>query len=368
MTEQTQAPAGPLISDDEIREWARTTGRPTGQRGRVPNALRKEYETIAGELAGPPAAAPADVPAGGAESHAETPEPARAEQRPRKVQPKRGQGAGARLRALLGAAPPAKSGSRARAAKPKADAPPRQPITEIVASGWDRVGRWVAKVNAPVGRCLSWQADYAGMVAEEVIPNTPVDRVLQVAQRARGKYAAAGAVVATPIIVYLLEQPGNQPVDETGAPSAAGMAKHELLMEGLEDCLRLQLKYLGGEGRAEKLAQQQADRAAAQEEVDRILALFFSEPPDPGSAEAAAQQAAAEQAQQAQAAANAVRLMAPAPVAFTAPSGLPVIRDGQQVGVTPDLRGTAAPVPPVGARPVRQRVRDDGRLEPDRTL
>lgn len=338
MTAATAAP--PAHTDDEIREWARATGRKIGERGRISAALRGEYAGLVAELAGdPPPAAAATGPepaARGAESHAE-PAPARAEQRPRKVPAARRGRPGPRLAAFLGLGPAPKT----RGGKKPADERPRESIARTFASGWDRFGQWVANVNPPVGRALSWQADYAGMVAEELLPNTPVDRVLQYAVRAKGRLGAAGAVVATPILVGMLQAPGNQP------DGPAGMAKHKVLMTGLEDCIRLQLKYLGGEGRADKLAEQVAARQAEQAEVDAVLNLFFAQPVTPEEAAAAA---AAEQEQHARAAAAAaVARMAPAP-GFVVP---------------PDVRGQAPPQRPAGPASVRMKIGPDGILVPE---
>lgn len=353
-TDPATATAPP--TDDEIRAWARTTGRTVSVRGPVSARVRAEYEQLAAELAAGPAPDASGHGVGGARgsvSDSPAPEPARPEQQPRKVPAARQQRRRGRWAAFFGVGPPPKSRARPKTRPKPADAGPRQPVAELVANGWDRFGRWVANVNPPVGRTLSWQADYAGMVAEELVPDTPVDRVLQVAQRARGKYAAAGAVVATPLIVWQLEQPGNQPITPAGVPNPVGAAKHRVLLEGLEDCIRLQLKYLGGEGRAEKLAAQQEERAAQQAEVDRVMAHIWTEPGPPLTPE----QAAAAQQQQAQhaAAAAAAAGMSPAP-GFTGPAVM--------FPQAPDLRGVVVQAP-AGARPLRQRLNNRGELEPD---
>src|SRR5260370_40845844 len=84
------------ISDEEIRDWARGTGRQVGAKGRIAATLRAEYEQLAAEAAAAPPADPAPGPAHGSQSEPKPPEAAREE-----TQPRRGPSAGSRPRSKL---------------------------------------------------------------------------------------------------------------------------------------------------------------------------------------------------------------------------------------------------------------------------
>jgi hypothetical protein len=350
----TQAAEQPAITDDEIRAWARAAGKTFGERGRLPASLRAEYEQHLTELGSPPPplAAGADGPgdhaapgpARGPESHAEPPKAARAESTPRKIPPASRGGFLGRARALFGPAPPVKGKARAKAA-PK-DRGPRQPVTDFIARGYAKAGEWLEDhLNPPVGRCMQWQADYAGVIAEDLVPNTPVDRALQVLQTAKGRWSAAGAVIMMPALTYAMQLPGNESAFRQG-----------LIREGMESCIAAQLDYFGTQGVADKLEAARADRKARQEEIDKIMNLIWIPPEGtPERAEWDRQQAAmAAQAQAAQTAAAAAAGMAPP--AQPGPNW-------QAQGLSPDMRGEVVQMP--AARHQRMRVDEQGKLVPE---
>jgi len=319
MTADTTAPP---VTDTEIRDWARATGRAVGEKGRIGAPLRAEYEQMiagmADALPQPPPGAPpvSDVP--------DVPPPARPETRPRKVggKPKRRTMAG-RFKAWLAGDSP---GGKARPQKP------RLPVGKLAERGWSRMARAAEMVNVPVGRCMQWETALVGIEFEAAVKGTVVDRVLQPLARAEEKITGVGSLVAMPLIVGALQSPGNQPDTPVGA------MRHHTLMTMLEECVEAQLELLGDPGVAEKVAAAQAERASRRAEVEKIISMIFAPPAE--TADEAAEDAA--------------RRAAAASVRF-----VPPVQPG------PDRRGQERPQAPAGARKARMRVGDDGKLGPE---
>ena len=169
------------ISDDEIRQWAKATGRAVSDRGRISGELRTEYERMA-------ATADTAVPDGAVTGRAvppdDTPAPARSEARPRKVQQSKGW-RGRLWGGQGGGKAPAKGKARPRA--------PRVPVDKLIERGWDILARVAQPVNLPVSRVLAIQAPAAGLMLEDVVRGTVVDLVLQPIARAEARLEVVGA-------------------------------------------------------------------------------------------------------------------------------------------------------------------------------
>jgi hypothetical protein len=322
----TDIAAGPLVTDGEIRAWARATNRTVTERGQVPAILRAEYEQyVADSQATDPDGAAPD--SGG---------PARKEAVPRKVRP--AGRAQARVRGWLGSTRTASTGKP----KGKKVTHPRVPVTGLIERGWERLASVAARLNAPTGRCMEWQAPYAGIVLEDAVRGTIVDKVLQPVARAEAKLSAVGSLVAMPLIVYALQLPANQP------DTVPGAVRHQMLMLAAEECIEAQLESMGGEGVAERVRAAQEARAARKAEAAEIIAMIFA--PLADEQEQAPQQAEQEAMHRA---AVQVAGMAPVP-------------DGQPVRTTrPDNRGTGQPASPTGARKPRMTVTDQGKVVPE---
>lgn len=281
------------ITDQEIREWARRTGREVGTKGRVGTELRGEYERIIAEAAAAPPAAPAPAPARGPESDSAGPPPAREETPPRRVRPARG-----RLRTRLWG-PPSKSGRKRK------DRGPRVSTEKLIQRGWETASRILQPVNLPVARCLDWQAPTAGALLEEAVRDTIADRLLQPVARVEDKLEILGALVGPPVLIFALQLPGNQPVHdvevtdaETGrkhvqrVPWPAGAMRQQVIMsalvEALDMCVEAQEKLP-----AEVRARQQHREQRRKDMRDLVQDVFFAPPPADPAAAAAEEEAMA---------------------------------------------------------------------------
>lgn len=260
-----------VVTDDMVRDWARSTGRKTGERGRVSDALKAEYMAGVAELHGGQAPA-ADAP-GGSEKPPERPKAAAQERRPKPVSSP-GSGGMGRLRAWLGGAP--ETGKRKTSSRKAAGpARPRTPLVSLVDRGWSRVAAVIEHVNVPVARTMAWQAPYVGVVADDVIAGTPPDKVLQVVARAEETLSGLGAMVAMPIVVGMITSERNNP-ETHGMPA---VARQQALAAVLEECVSAQLDMFGSRNLAEKLAKAAVDHAVRKSDVKAIIDMIFAPAP-----------------------------------------------------------------------------------------
>jgi hypothetical protein len=272
------------ISDAEIRDWAGSTGRTIGARGAVPAAMRAEYEAIARDLGGAPAPDPADAAAAATEPEP-APAAARPEARPRPVRATRKRPRSRILAFLSGDS--ASSGNSSKKAgsksgsKAKAEPKPRVGLEKFAGKLWGFLADAAEHVNVPVARCMAWQAPYVGIMAEDALKNTLLDRVLQPIARSEEKFTGAAAVIATPFIVAALQQPGNQP------DTPAGIAKYQILVKALEECIEAQLELFGDGEMAARVHAANEERQARKEQVDKITSMIFFDVPNPQTPEEA---------------------------------------------------------------------------------
>ena len=316
----------PAIPDDEIREWGRATGRTVPERGRVSAKLRAEYEATVTQIGAHVDAG--DPPAGGPERSAERPRPAAAERRPVPV-PKPSSGWRERARALISGTPPAAGGKKTAAAKaPPKEPRPRTPVTRVVERIWNQAARAYEHVNIPVARTMQWQSPYIGIVVEDVIKATPLDRILQPLARVETAATGVGAMIAMPFIVGAITSERNNP-DTHGM---AAVVRQQLLHSALDECIDSQLEMFGNAELVGKIAKSAAQQATRTADIDRIRGMIFAAmPPGPDMPEnptAAQMQAAEAEAARAAAAEQSMREAAAA-VHFMRPP-------------EPDNRGQAA--------------------------
>jgi hypothetical protein len=280
------------IADEEIREWARSTGRPVGTKGRISGELRAEYERVLAEAAAAPAAVPDAGPPPGPESDSAGPGPAREETPPRRVRPARGR--------LLGRVRAVSAGS----GRKRKSRGPRVSTEKLVQRGWETASRILQPVNLPVARCLDWQAPTAGALLEEAVRDTVADRVLQPLARIEDKLEIAGALIGPPVLIFALQLPGNQPVHDievtredgsTGlqrVPWPAGAMRQQVIMSALVEALDMCVEA------QEKLPAEVRERQRHREERRKqlrelIQEVFFAPPPGDPAAAAAEEEAMA---------------------------------------------------------------------------
>lgn len=324
----TTTAAEPAISDEEIRDWAKSTGRlgpDQNKRGRIPAALRAEYERIARDMQVPPPgaeAADADADAQAAEPAA--PRAARGETKPRPTPRPRARSR-SRIAAWLRGDPPPKAAGAGKK-KPAKDKPPRRPLNKFASEVWGGLADAAEHWNVPVARCMDWQSPYVGQLAEETIAGTFIDRIVQPIVRGEEKVTTAGAVLLTPAIVAALQLPGSQP--DAGP---LGVVRYQLLSKGLEQCVATQLEAFGADTEVgERLRKSAEERAELKAKTEAVIGMIWAAVPDPQTADEAAAAAREEQARR-QAAADAAQNYVHRP-------GAPVVRGY----VEPDNRGQAA--------------------------
>lgn len=83
-------------------------------------------------------------------------------------------------------------------------AQPRVSVEKLISTGWDMIGRLLYPVNPPVAKTLSLQAPVAGMVLEDYVRNTVVDKVLQPLARMEEKGSVFFSLLGPPALVAVL--------------------------------------------------------------------------------------------------------------------------------------------------------------------
>lgn len=85
-------------------------------------------------------------------------------------------------------------------ARPKTPKP-RKPVENLIATAWRIGAQLAAPINIPVARTLDMQAPVAGMILEDVVKDTMIDKILQPLARIEGGGETAFALVGPPLLV-----------------------------------------------------------------------------------------------------------------------------------------------------------------------
>jgi len=125
------------------------------------------------------------------------------------------------------------------AVKPKPRGPgrpkkaqPRASVANVISTGWTLLAQMAQPINLPVARTLALQAPVAGMVLEDTVKDTVIDRILQPVARAGQGGEAAFALLGPPLIVGALT-------------SERGQAMQPVLVPALRAALRSWIKIAG---------------------------------------------------------------------------------------------------------------------------
>lgn len=90
---------------------------------------------------------------------------------------------------------------------------PRIPVDRLISRGWDALARVIQPVNMPVARVLATQAPVAGLILEDQVKNTIVDKLLQPLARSEQRAEVIIALVGPPLLVGALSKnPSMAPV------------------------------------------------------------------------------------------------------------------------------------------------------------
>lgn len=151
-------------------------------------------------------------------------------------------------------------------AKPRGRKPvkARVSVEKVISMGWRFLAQMAQPINLPVARVLDMQAPVAGMVLEDSIRNTLVDRLLQPLARAESGGEKAFAMIGPPLLVgAITTKPELYPV----------------LRPVLREALRLWIDVAG-----DKLEEVAKREAKFQEQygtrIDDMMDLIFAAPPE----------------------------------------------------------------------------------------
>lgn len=163
---------------------------------------------------------------------------------------------------------------------------PRIPVDSLISSAWAALGGLAGNIDPPLGRCLVMQAPVSGLILEDLVKDTAVDRVLQPIARAEEKAEKALALFAPPAIVAALEVAQQLPEQQRKTREA-------ILIPLLERSMVLWVRIAG-----DKIGQQlerAAEEEPAREKARQLLAMIFG--PPAGTAPPAPEDDAAARAQ-----------------------------------------------------------------------
>lgn len=157
---------------------------------------------------------------------------------------------------------------RLRGGKPKARRPkhPRVKVDRLIEHAWGLLARIAEPIAPATSRCLAMEADVAGVIMEDVVRGTVVDRVLQPVARAEERGKKAAALAGPPLIVLGLEM-------AQGLPPEQRAARQMILLPMLREALALQVEIVGE--RAAEIAERAAGRAETDAEVQRRMELIL---------------------------------------------------------------------------------------------
>lgn len=165
------------MADTDIRSWLKENGHEVPGRGPVPNRLRDVYD------AGNPVF-DADPPP------------------PEEVSPS--------VPETAPASAPASGWQRATAKRKERSGPRRRrrvSTENLGASAWSVLGYLTGQAgNTPVARMIGLQAPVAGVIVEEAVKNTPVDRLLQPLARTGEAGKNLGVLFGPPVLVFAMTQ------------------------------------------------------------------------------------------------------------------------------------------------------------------
>jgi hypothetical protein len=262
-----------MATDAEVRRALKDAGQPVPERGKLGQDYYRQYAELTGDDA---AAAGPDLPGPGSpdgeSSPGSLPGSGSGERRPRRATPR------GRPKSLWQRMTSQGGGRRGRARHG-----PRVPVDRLCERGWEFLARMAGPT--PLGRCLSMQSPVAGLVMEDIVAGTMVDRALQPIARAEQRSEKVLALFGPPLIVAALQS-------AQGLPDEQRQLREAFLVPMLRECM-----VLGVDIAADKIkvkAERDAEMGPAYAQADELIAMIFN--PPSAYAQAGAEAEAAEQA------------------------------------------------------------------------
>lgn len=158
-----------------------------------------------------------------------------------------------------------------RTAKPKHD---RVPLDRLGEALFDGLARATRTLDPPLSRCFALESPIAGMMAEDALAGTLVDRGLQPLARAQAKSRVLLALFGMPLGIIGLEQAQTLPPRQRALREA-------VILPTLRECAVMWIEF-AGDKLAEK-ADRDAKRGPLYEEADELIKfLLYGQPPGDG--------------------------------------------------------------------------------------
>jgi hypothetical protein len=177
-----------MASNHDVREWARQTGIDVADSGPLPADVKRAYEAYA-EGAEPESVLRYTTETGDPEAQ--------------EVKPVIKVSLADRVKETRDRVkPPARVRRKSPAKKP---AKPRASIERIASFGWSMLGAIGGKASPAVGYMMEKQAPVVGMVLEDSIKGSIVDRMIQPFAHARDSGVVISAIFGPPVLTAALQ-------------------------------------------------------------------------------------------------------------------------------------------------------------------
>jgi len=246
-----------VASTDDIREWGKENGWNVVEGERLPTGLRAAYDGRFDDTSAFTTQTP-ETPWG----ELPIPEGDGIEEIAPVIREKStGEKAKSFIDRIKKAAPAAPAKPRGR--RP---AKPRVPVDKLISMGWRFLAQMAQPINLPVARILDMQAPVAGLILEDTVKGTIVDRLLQPIARAESGGEKVFALLGPPMLVAAI----------TAKPQL-----YPVLRAPLRESLRLWIDIAGP--KLDELKEQE-DKFQEQygTRIDDMIDLIFA-PPVPES-------------------------------------------------------------------------------------
>lgn len=245
-----------MASSSDIREWLREQhpDRSFAANGRLKRADIDEYEAAHATASD----ADDDVSYPGEDGGPVSDSEPSAEQAPRTARKSARSAASGWLRGARG---------QKKASGPKRKFP-RVPVTQLIEHTYSEMA-WAAQGIPPLSRLLEAQAPVAGVVFEDVVRDTAIDKLLQPAARLEAQLDATYGMLAPPLYVLACLQTAP-------APGAEPVLAHKAALAGLRHSL-LVMSRVGGSSLERVIERGKANQERA-EDVEKFMRYIFGIP------------------------------------------------------------------------------------------
>ncbi len=172
--------------------------------------------------------------------------------------------------------------------KKSGKAKPRVSVEDVIAGGWRIMAR-VARPVPPLQRTLRVQAPVAGLLLEDAVKGSLVDKMLQPIARMQLQGKVVAALAGPPVLVTVISMHLAQCQQQQVPPNPIFMSA---ATEMLRESLIIWMDVAGPKFEA-ALERERAFQEHYGQDVDAFMDWLFTAPPDPADADAMAEEEAA---------------------------------------------------------------------------